>query len=295
MMSTMAVMASPFVCVWSGCRSARHVTPLGARFSRLRGDRRPSERGCPAGCAELAPRNGLARPVDGNMTAPQPHDEASYRRGERRWLMLACCWASSLFVIVVLCLPDVGPVLRVYAIPVRVDGAGAAARQLRRRLARRPTATAATPSTTSSCRSPAACRHARAASGATSSCSGCRATTDTQFLKRVVGLPGDRIQMVEGRLSINGELVPPRAGGQDPPIPSATPARSPTYVETLPGGRSLPHRPGCEGDAWPLRQYPAVSRCPRAISSFSATTVTTPPTAACSRRASASASCPSSL
>ena len=31
---------------------------------------------------------------------------------------------------------------------------------------------------------------------------------NTQYVKRVVGLPGDRIQMIKGRLSINGTLVP---------------------------------------------------------------------------------------
>ena len=35
----------------------------------------------------------------------------------------------------------------------------------------------------------------------------------THYLKRVVGLPGDRIQMIKGRLSINGELVPVEPAG----------------------------------------------------------------------------------
>ena len=48
---------------------------------------------------------------------------------------------------------------------------------------------------------------ADAASAATSSCFAFRATARHTFLKRVVGLPGDRIQMVKGRLLINDELV----------------------------------------------------------------------------------------
>ena len=51
----------------------------------------------------------------------------------------------------------------------------------------------------------------------------------TTYVKRLIGLPGDRIQMRQGRLYINDAMVPRRAtgtfdGGQ-------------RYVETLPGGR----------------------------------------------------------
>ncbi|HXW70036.1 MAG TPA: signal peptidase I [Methylocella sp.] len=59
----------------------------------------------------------------------------------------------------------------------------------------------------------------------------------TDYIKRVIGLPGDRIQVKDGRLYINGELVPrePIAkvhtegfyGGE---------TEVPTYRETLPGG-----------------------------------------------------------
>ena len=41
-------------------------------------------------------------------------------------------------------------------------------------------------------------------SAATSWCSGCRRTTSTDYIKRVIGLPGDRIQMIDGVLNING-------------------------------------------------------------------------------------------
>ena len=59
----------------------------------------------------------------------------------------------------------------------------------------------------------------------------------TIFVKRVIGLPGDRVQMRQGRLFINGTVVPrEQAGtyltkdefGQDKQVPK--------YVETLPNG-----------------------------------------------------------
>jgi len=37
--------------------------------------------------------------------------------------------------------------------------------------------------------------------------------TKTTLIKRVIGLPGDRVQMVQGRLVINGSLVPLEAAG----------------------------------------------------------------------------------
>jgi len=51
----------------------------------------------------------------------------------------------------------------------------------------------------------------------------------TTFVKRLIGLPGDRIQMRAGRLYINDQLVPRRATG--------TFEGDKLYVETLPNGR----------------------------------------------------------
>ncbi len=58
----------------------------------------------------------------------------------------------------------------------------------------------------------------------------------TDYIKRIVGLPGDRIQMKSGQLYINGTLVPRQAAGDytDDEQGSRTVAR--LYMETLPGG-----------------------------------------------------------
>ena len=62
---------------------------------------------------------------------------------------------------------------------------------------------------------------------------------ETDYIKRVIGLPGDTVQMAQGRLIINGEIVPRTpttevvtedAFGRKVPVP--------TYIETLPGGIS---------------------------------------------------------
>jgi len=57
------------------------------------------------------------------------------------------------------------------------------------------------------------------------------------YIKRVVGLPGDRIQMINGRLSINGQLVP-REPAAKMPDPSGGKSDVDVYVERLPEGAS---------------------------------------------------------
>ena len=59
----------------------------------------------------------------------------------------------------------------------------------------------------------------------------------TDYIKRVIGLPGDKIQLIDGRLYINGQIAP-RA-----PVKKAVAKNAyghltemPTYTETLPGG-----------------------------------------------------------
>jgi signal peptidase I len=57
------------------------------------------------------------------------------------------------------------------------------------------------------------------------------------YIKRVVGLPGERVQMINGRLSINGELVP-REPAPKMPDPLDEKVERDVYVERLPGGAS---------------------------------------------------------
>lgn len=60
-----------------------------------------------------------------------------------------------------------------------------------------------------------------------------------QWIKRVVGLPGDRIQLRQGRLYINGALVPRTEVGPYTTSTAMGPAITFThYVETPPGGPS---------------------------------------------------------
>ena len=59
------------------------------------------------------------------------------------------------------------------------------------------------------------------------------------WVKRVIGLPGDRISLTGGRVSINGEPVGLRSDGEglaETEDGSTVPAAR--YVETLPGGRN---------------------------------------------------------
>ena len=60
------------------------------------------------------------------------------------------------------------------------------------------------------------------------------------YVKRLVGLPGDRIQMKAGRLMINGAVLPRRAVGVYATVLDGQPQRFLRYVETLPGGREHP-------------------------------------------------------
>ncbi len=61
------------------------------------------------------------------------------------------------------------------------------------------------------------------------------------YVKRVVGLPGDKVQMLEGRLWIDGEMLPLRRDGfGSVEEEDGTVVRAGRYVETLPGGREHP-------------------------------------------------------
>ena len=65
---------------------------------------------------------------------------------------------------------------------------------------------------------------------------------ETDYIKRVIGLPGDTIQMVQGRLVINGQVVPREPLPKDKETVTGDEyghkVPVPTYIETLPGGVS---------------------------------------------------------
>ncbi len=58
------------------------------------------------------------------------------------------------------------------------------------------------------------------------------------YIKRVIGLPGDEIQMRDGQLFINGEAVPKTPVEAFKDVKSSGTQRAPQYVETLPNGVS---------------------------------------------------------
>jgi signal peptidase I len=59
----------------------------------------------------------------------------------------------------------------------------------------------------------------------------------TDYIKRIVGLPGDRIQVIEGILYINGTAVRREAAGLCEEDGTGVRIRSRRYRETLPSGR----------------------------------------------------------
>ena len=56
----------------------------------------------------------------------------------------------------------------------------------------------------------------------------------TVFVKRIVGLPGDKVQMIAGRLWIDGTVVPRDPAGTLPD-PLGEKGQIPAYIEHLPG------------------------------------------------------------
>jgi signal peptidase I len=61
--------------------------------------------------------------------------------------------------------------------------------------------------------------------------------TSTTYVKRVIGLPGDRIRMSAGQLYINGALVPRRADGTVTADYHGRMMVFDKYIESLPDGR----------------------------------------------------------
>lgn len=66
--------------------------------------------------------------------------------------------------------------------------------------------------------------------------------TSIDYIKRIIGLPGDHIQMRAGELYLNGRMVPRRELGrysvQDE---NRLPQTGIRYLETLPGSADAPH------------------------------------------------------
>jgi signal peptidase I len=61
------------------------------------------------------------------------------------------------------------------------------------------------------------------------------------YVKRVIGLPGDRLQMRDGRLWINGKMLPLRRDGVGPvEMADGGSEVAAREIETLPGGREHP-------------------------------------------------------
>lgn len=80
--------------------------------------------------------------------------------------------------------------------------------------------------------------------------------TSVDYIKRVIGLPGETVQMREGRLYINGVLVEREAVGYVESDGNTDYVRRPTmeYIETLPGG--IMHRIYEDGDNEDLDNTP---------------------------------------
>lgn len=64
---------------------------------------------------------------------------------------------------------------------------------------------------------------------------------ETDYIKRVIGLPGDTVQVRNGRLYINGNIVPRAKKGEFVlRLPDGSAQRFTEYTETLPGGYKHP-------------------------------------------------------
>jgi signal peptidase I len=75
------------------------------------------------------------------------------------------------------------------------------------------------------------------------------------FIKRIVGLPGDKVQMIHGNLFVNGQMVPRRQVGDCIYQEGGVAVLRQQYIESLPRGPNEPpldHRIIKSGDEGPL-------------------------------------------
>lgn len=74
--------------------------------------------------------------------------------------------------------------------------------------------------------------------------------TSIDYIKRIVALPGETVQVIDGRLYINHQLVPREPAGLKEIKEDGRPITMMEYIETLPGG--VMHRIYEEADDRPL-------------------------------------------
>jgi signal peptidase I len=156
--------------------------------------------------------------------SPASREEFDYRRGERRVLIIVLSLTIPLFVLVALFMPNVGLLFRVFSIPsgsmvptlpvgsyVMVSRADYGFSRYSFDWTELPIS-GRWPALVPQRGDIAVYRLPR--------------DRRTPFVHRVVGLPGDKIQMVGGKLSINGQLVPK--------------VRKADYIDRLEDGRAIP-------------------------------------------------------
>ena len=83
---------------------------------------------------------------------------------------------------------------------------------------------------------------------------------DVDYIKRLVGLPGDHIQMKDDRLYINGKMVPREPAGE---FIAEDGTHVPQFRETLPNG--VTYLTLDLSDEFGRRQHPRIRRARRAL------------------------------
>lgn len=169
--------------------------------------------------------------MDKSAASPtSAHDDTSYLHGERRVLRVVLLLALPLFVVVYLCVPDLGPIFRLYTnssagmMPSMRTGSYFLVSRASYGYSRYSFDDFELPIKG---RWPALMPQRGDVVVFR-----LRRDLATSYVKRVVGLPGDWVQMVNGRLSINGQLVP-REAAPKVPDPSEAQREVPAYVERL--------------------------------------------------------------